>query len=265
MKKLLLVMLVPVLVLGIIGCAQGVTETEVDAYIQGMWGSLSTPAPVAEFPAIGGAADAMTLYVSANQVTVKNAVGVSNPFRVEFAYQGVGDHKNRVDVAALATGGSVWVAADATTAGNTLVDLLGAINFGNIVSGDSYITFGALKDLTDRYFENAVATALFPSLIGADAAATIVAADLTAAVTQFGLLIPPGASEVIIGDLQMYTWESNIDLGKFKTLMVANAAAAGTNLHILKFTPPSGDQWWYKYDNILTKPPVGTYTIKGQM
>jgi hypothetical protein len=95
-------------------------------------------------------------------------------------------------------------------------------------------------------------------------AATLTAADASAAAEKFSTLIPGDAEEVIIGDLQMYTWESNIDLGKFKTLMVA-AGAAGTNLYILKFTPPSGDNWWYKYDNIRTKPPVGPYVIGGQM
>jgi len=269
MKKLLLVMLVPVLVLGIIGCAPGVTETEVDAYIQGAWASIFT-SPVANLPAVGAAEEDITLYVSANQITVKNKVGggLSNPFRVEFAYGGVGENKNRVNVKALAAGSATWAAGTGAAANtdNTLTDLLNAINFGNIAAaGATYITYGALNGLIDSFFEKAVGTALFPGVAASPAEATVSSTALVEAASKFSVLIPGDASEVIIGDLQMYTWEGNIDLGKFKTLMVAGAPAAGTKLHILKFTPPSNDQWWYKYDNILTKPPVGSYNNKGQM
>ncbi|MCL2271990.1 MAG: hypothetical protein FWC19_04180, partial [Treponema sp.] len=274
MKKLLLVMLVPVLVLGIIGCAQGVTETEVDAYIQGAWGSKQTA--IAPMPAIGANDDDITLYVSANQMTVKNIVGVSNPFRIEYTYTGVAPHKNRVDVAALAAGGSNWAAGTAsasgqvfnvTDGGTNITALFEALGMTSIVVGGPGAAAGATFKTLDEvdaifkgFFESSIAASLFPAGSGA---ATVSLNDLTAAASGINALIPVDASEVIIGDLQVYTWESNIDLGKFKTLMVAGASA--TALHVLKFTPPSGDQWWYKYDNILTKPPVGTYNIKGQM
>lgn len=260
-------MLVSVLVLGILGCTQGITETEVDAYIQGAWGSLFT-SPAGGMDPIGSVDDQITLYISANQMTVKNAVGVSNPFRVEFSYGGQNydgaknSFKQRIDVAALSGGAAFWVPGAATDDTNTVVGLLKAVGLGDIVSGDDYITNGEMKVLLDKYLERSISLSFFPNWDGVDDTDILDEVDVFVLAAVLSGIIPVNASEVIVGDLQMYTWENNIDLGKFKTLMVAGAA---TNLYILKFTPPSGDSWWYKYDNVLTKPPVGSYIIKGQM
>jgi hypothetical protein len=73
MRKLLLVMLVPVLVLGVMGCGSKIDESiQTDAYIQGAWlGS--------------GDASGFTLVFNAGQMTVTTDKTVT-PYRTEFSY-----------------------------------------------------------------------------------------------------------------------------------------------------------------------------------
>jgi hypothetical protein len=73
MRKLLLVMLVPFLVLGVMGCGSKIDATiQTDAYIQGAWEG-------------SGTASGYTLVFNAGQVTVITDKTVT-PYRTEFTY-----------------------------------------------------------------------------------------------------------------------------------------------------------------------------------
>ena len=91
MKKLLLIMLVPVLVLGVMACSKDyTTDTEVDAYIQGAWDSL--PGGGATWlPSIGTATADVELFFTANEVTIRyESAGevFSKPYHVELDHFG---------------------------------------------------------------------------------------------------------------------------------------------------------------------------------
>ena len=82
MKKLLFVLLVPVLVLGVMGCGKNyVNDTETDAWMQGSW--TGNEAAVGGLPA---ATSAMSLAISAGQLTVKYGDFYVMPYRTEFNY-----------------------------------------------------------------------------------------------------------------------------------------------------------------------------------
>jgi hypothetical protein len=73
MRKLLLVMLVPVMVLGVMGCGDTIDPgVQTDAKIQGAW--------------VNEAAD-YKVFVSAAQMSVKYMQDVVTPYRTEFSYQ----------------------------------------------------------------------------------------------------------------------------------------------------------------------------------
>jgi hypothetical protein len=75
MRKLLLVMLVPVLVLGVMGCGNKIDAgVQTDEKVQGAWTG-------------SGDASGYVLFISAAQITVKFADKVSTPYRTEFGYQ----------------------------------------------------------------------------------------------------------------------------------------------------------------------------------
>jgi hypothetical protein len=102
MKKLLLVMLVPLIVLGIIACSNtNVTGTDVDAFVQGAWvlqptwffvegtpdGRIAIPTPM--YPGLSASAPVggYELAISGGQMTVRSGyTNVTYPFRVEFDY-----------------------------------------------------------------------------------------------------------------------------------------------------------------------------------
>jgi len=86
MRKLLLVMLVPVLVLGVIACGGFETDTEVDAYMQGSWSSITTDASI-WLPNVGSQAGDIQLFITPNEMTVfYDQFGkiVSTPFNIQF-------------------------------------------------------------------------------------------------------------------------------------------------------------------------------------
>jgi len=80
MKKLLLVMLVPVLVLGVIACGGFETDTEVDAYIQGFWTG-------ADAATVFSANTGIDLFITPNEMTARYEVlgkVESVPFNIQF-------------------------------------------------------------------------------------------------------------------------------------------------------------------------------------
>ena len=91
MKKLLLVLLVPVMVLGLmVGCGYE-TGVEVDAYLQGQWRAVTITVPAnagpdgGVFPALG----AHDLFITPNEMTVRytSINGVESvPFNIQFKY-----------------------------------------------------------------------------------------------------------------------------------------------------------------------------------
>jgi hypothetical protein len=97
MKKLLIVMLVPFLVLGVMGCNNDpTTGSEADFQLQGEWkydhtDALPTAAgslfPAAKTPLLAsvGSGDFVKLVITANEVTLQFQ-GLSFPYRAEFAY-----------------------------------------------------------------------------------------------------------------------------------------------------------------------------------
>jgi len=85
MKKLLLVLLVPVLVLGVFGCGGFETDTEVDAYLQGLW--TADTAGGAMFQSMTVQEDLLQLVITPNEMTVRYyALGKveSVPFNIQF-------------------------------------------------------------------------------------------------------------------------------------------------------------------------------------
>jgi hypothetical protein len=98
MKKLLLVMLIPVLVLGVIGCWDNEVGTEVDQFVQGTW------TPVAGSTFIPAVSNIYSLIFTPNQMvlqvrSVADNLDMSTPYIAEFKYGDQIDAKDRWTVA----------------------------------------------------------------------------------------------------------------------------------------------------------------------
>jgi len=251
MKKLLLVMLVPVLVLGVMSCVEGVTDTEVDAYIQNAWSSSATPAVL---PAIGTADGDIKLIISANQMTVKTGTYTSKPFRIQFAYLNT-DSKARW-VSSAGASAAEWAMTDDPSA-DTIAALLSQVKGLNelTASASAYKSEAYVKSALEKFFDESVLAAASLTWSAAGTAAfdddTV---DGVAALFD-DIFSGENSTRGLVGELTAFGWEDGVEIAKLTVWYAETGTAGEETLSILNIVPTTPA--WYKYD----LPPVGKFGI----
>jgi hypothetical protein len=217
MKKLLLVMLVPLIVLGIIACSNtNVTGTDVDAFAQGAWviqatwfegEAVTIPTPLYYGLAASVPLGGFELAISGGQMTVRNGyTGVTYPFRVEYDYTVTTDSAGRFVAYADATAD----AGDATPNASTVLNGLGWPSKAGTISGDDAKT------------------------------------DMTA--SEPGLLIDIGTpTNILVGTITMYAYADDVEIALL--YIIASQTAYGERqLTIVDVELTVEDEDYWKYD-----------------
>jgi len=233
MKKLLLVMLVPVLVLGVMSCVEGVTDTEVDAYIQNAWASAASPT---NLPLIGLNDGDVKLIISANQMTVKTSTFTSKPFRITFDYFNA-DSKTR------------WVSNKAD-----IEDVLVQVKelSGLLDADGAFVDDQTAKPIIVKFFDESVLKANGLDTLSAAGSTDTYSTALTTLIQE---VFPTVAERGIVGKLTAFGWEDGAEIATL-TVWYAETTTAGVEyLSVLNVDPAT--EAWYKYD----LPPIGFYNL----
>jgi len=248
MKKLLLVLLIPVLVLGlVIGCGNLETGSEVDAFVQGTFYSNNAAAGI--IPGIGDPVDGkdgeILLTFSANQLTVKILDFISRPYRVEFNYL---TGKSRYPAMPSSIGASDYTDEDDFNA--FVKSIKGLENLAQ--DKDPPSTNAQVKTILEGFFDaKFLSDGTDPSW--GTAAGAWTAANLGYFQGYLNQILPYDTEVAIVADVVLFDF-TNTEIAKI-TVFFDGDLGTLTVVNV-KF---SSDELFYKYDDTL--PNIGRYTL----